>query len=59
MIEENGPRNDVKERRRKNVKTRSWEKASNKVKRNVAPIGWRNRKSWKLRGKKRNGGRGG
>lgn len=58
MIGENGPRNDVKERRRKNVKRRSWEKASNKVKRNVAPIGWRKRKSWKLRGKKRNGGRG-
>lgn len=42
------------------MKRRGWEKASIKAKRNVAPIGWpRKGKSWKLRGKKRNRGRGG
>lgn len=41
------------------MKRRGWEKASIKAKRNVAPIGWpRKGKSWKLRGKKRNRGRG-
>lgn len=40
------------------MKRRSWEKGLNKVKRNVGSdwLGWRKGKSWKLRGKKRNGG---